>query len=79
MPTARERAHAFCARFGLRAPILQAPMAGASPAALAAALRALWGDPVRYGAAAAAGRARMGPAGGSAAIAGDILRRVRTR
>jgi nitronate monooxygenase len=35
---ARDRALAFCARFGLRAPILQAPMAGASPAPLAAAV-----------------------------------------
>ncbi len=35
---ARNRALAFCARFGLRAPILQAPMAGASPAPLAAAV-----------------------------------------
>ena len=35
-PTAR--AAAFCARFGLRAPILQAPMAGASPPGLAAAV-----------------------------------------
>ena len=35
---ARDRAAAFCARFGLRAPILQAPMAGASPAPLAAAV-----------------------------------------
>lgn len=34
----RDRAAAFCARFGLRAPILQAPMAGASPAPLAAAV-----------------------------------------
>ena len=51
-------------------------LAPAEPAALAAALRALWADRKRYGAAAAAGRARMGPAGGSAAIAGDILRRM---
>ena len=35
--TARQRAEAFCARFGLRAPILMAPMAGACPPALAAA------------------------------------------
>ncbi|WP_135470853.1 NAD(P)H-dependent flavin oxidoreductase [Crenalkalicoccus roseus] len=34
---ARRRAAAFCERFGLRAPILQAPMAGACPPALAAA------------------------------------------
>lgn len=40
MPTAaaRDRALAFCARFGLRVPILQAPMASASPAPLAAAV-----------------------------------------
>ena len=36
--TARQRAEAFCARFGLRAPILMAPMAGACPPALAAAV-----------------------------------------
>jgi nitronate monooxygenase len=36
--TAHDRARAFCDRFGLRAPILQAPMAGASPAPLAAAV-----------------------------------------
>lgn len=36
--TPRERAATFCARFGLRVPILQAPMAGASPPALAAAV-----------------------------------------
>jgi nitronate monooxygenase len=36
--SARERAAAFCRRFGLRVPILQAPMAGACPAALAAAV-----------------------------------------
>ena len=35
---ARSRARAFCDRFGLRAPILQAPMAGCSPAPLAAAV-----------------------------------------
>src|SRR5437588_12171454 len=34
----RERAEAFCRRFGLRVPILQAPMAGASPVGLAAAV-----------------------------------------
>jgi nitronate monooxygenase len=34
----RARAEAFCARFGLRAPILQAPMAGACPPGLAAAV-----------------------------------------
>ncbi|MBW8269749.1 NAD(P)H-dependent flavin oxidoreductase [Caldovatus aquaticus] len=36
--SARARAAAFCARFGLRVPILQAPMAGACPPALAAAV-----------------------------------------
>src|SRR3954469_15981255 len=35
---ARERAAAFCCRFGLRVPILMAPMAGACPAGLAAAV-----------------------------------------
>lgn len=34
----RERAAAFCRRFGLRVPILMAPMAGACPAGLAAAV-----------------------------------------
>jgi nitronate monooxygenase len=34
----RERAESFCRRFGLRAPILMAPMAGACPPALAAAV-----------------------------------------
>jgi len=34
----RQRAQAFCDRFGLRVPILQAPMASASPPALAAAV-----------------------------------------
>ena len=35
---ARERAGQFCRRFGLRVPILQAPMAGACPASLASAV-----------------------------------------
>ena len=35
---ARERAQRFCQRFGLRVPILQAPMAGACPASLAGAV-----------------------------------------
>jgi nitronate monooxygenase len=35
---ARERASRFCRRFGLRVPILQAPMAGACPARLASAV-----------------------------------------
>jgi nitronate monooxygenase len=35
---ARDRANAFCERYGLRLPILQAPMAGASPASLALAV-----------------------------------------
>ncbi|MDO9706886.1 NAD(P)H-dependent flavin oxidoreductase [Paracraurococcus lichenis] len=41
--TARSRAQAFCDRFGLRAPILQAPMAGANPPALAAAVASAGG------------------------------------
>jgi nitronate monooxygenase len=36
--TARERARTFCDRFGLRAPILLAPMAGACPPAISAAV-----------------------------------------
>src|SRR6266571_1640798 len=36
--SARERAEAFCRRFGLRVPILMAPMAGACPVGLAAAI-----------------------------------------
>ena len=35
---ARERAARFCRRFGLRVPILQAPMAGACPTSLAGAV-----------------------------------------
>jgi hypothetical protein len=35
---ARERADRFCRSFGLRMPILQAPMAGACPASLASAV-----------------------------------------
>jgi nitronate monooxygenase len=35
---ARERATRFCGHFGLRVPILQAPMAGACPASLASAV-----------------------------------------
>ena len=34
---ARSRATAFCERYGLQVPILQAPMAGSCPAGLAAA------------------------------------------
>lgn len=34
----RERVHAFCSRFGLRLPILQAPMSGACPPELAVAV-----------------------------------------
>lgn len=34
----RQRAEAFCARYGLRVPILMAPMAGASPPSLAIAV-----------------------------------------
>src|SRR5947207_11560918 len=37
-PVARERAARFCRRFGLRVPILPAPMAGACPASLASAV-----------------------------------------
>lgn len=36
--TARDRAVSFCRRFGLQVPILQAPMAGACPVGLAAAV-----------------------------------------
>src|SRR5579872_6586762 len=36
--SALERVRAFCERFGLRIPILMAPMAGACPASLAAAI-----------------------------------------
>jgi nitronate monooxygenase len=36
--TARQRAQEFCDRFGLRVPIVQAPMAGSSPPALAIAV-----------------------------------------
>jgi nitronate monooxygenase len=36
--SARERTARFCRRFGLRVPILQAPMAGACPASLASAV-----------------------------------------
>jgi NAD(P)H-dependent flavin oxidoreductase YrpB (nitropropane dioxygenase family) len=35
---ARNRATAFCQRYGLKAPILQAPMAGSCPPGLAAAV-----------------------------------------
>ncbi len=38
MNNIRSRADAFCARYGLRFPILMAPMAGACPASLAAAV-----------------------------------------
>jgi nitronate monooxygenase len=41
--TARSRAQAFCDRFDLRAPILQAPMAGSNPPALAAAVASAGG------------------------------------
>lgn len=41
--TARTRAQEFCDRFGLRLPILQAPMAGACPAPLAAAVASAGG------------------------------------
>jgi nitronate monooxygenase len=36
--SAVSRAEAFCLRYGLRAPILMAPMAGACPVSLAAAV-----------------------------------------
>ncbi|WP_201359245.1 NAD(P)H-dependent flavin oxidoreductase [Mycobacterium paraintracellulare] len=36
--TTRQRVHEFCNRFGLQAPIVQAPMAGASPPELAIAI-----------------------------------------
>jgi nitronate monooxygenase len=36
--SARKRANQFCQRFGLRIPILEAPMAGACPPSLAAAV-----------------------------------------
>jgi nitronate monooxygenase len=38
MSVVRDRAAAFCARFGIRVPILQAPMAGACPPTLAVAV-----------------------------------------
>ena len=38
MPSPRQRAQEFCRRFGLRVPILQAPMASASPPGLASAV-----------------------------------------
>src|SRR3954447_13518650 len=38
MSGARERAAAFCSRYGLRVPILMAPMAAACPVGLAAAV-----------------------------------------
>jgi nitronate monooxygenase len=41
--TARSRAQQFCDRYGLRAPILQAPMAGSNPPALAAAVASAGG------------------------------------
>ena len=62
----RARADRFCARFGLRVPVLQAPMAGACPPALAAAVAnaggmggygALMHDPVAIAAWTAAFRA----------------------
>jgi nitronate monooxygenase len=38
MNQAFARANGFCSRFGLRVPILMAPMAGACPASLSAAV-----------------------------------------
>lgn len=60
-----DRARAFAARFGLAVPVLMAPMAGASPPALAAAV-AEAGDTGRMYllAGQAAGRAQEMPAGG---------------
>jgi len=40
---ARQRAQEFCDRFGLRVPIVQAPMAGSSPPALAIAVAEVGG------------------------------------
>lgn len=47
------------------------------PLSIAAALRDLWRDSARYEQAAKAGMARMGQAGGSAAIVRDMLKRSR--
>src|SRR3954462_2569897 len=41
--SARDRARAFCDRFGMQLPILMAPMAGACPASLAAAVASAGG------------------------------------
>ncbi|MCO6415428.1 nitronate monooxygenase [Siccirubricoccus sp. KC 17139] len=65
MSPARDRAAAFCACFGLSIPILQAPMAGACPPALAAAV------------AAAGGMGGMGALMSSPAAIGDWARQVR--
>lgn len=46
----------------------------AEPQAIAQVVRQLLSDPAAYARAAAAGRARMGPPGGTAAIAADIAR-----
>ncbi|UPY35263.1 nitronate monooxygenase [Sediminicoccus sp. KRV36] len=54
MPSAIARAEEFCARFGLRAPILQAPMASASPVALGMAV-------ANAGGMAGLGALQMGP------------------
>ncbi len=48
----------------------------AEPRSVADTLRALWRDEDRYRRAAVAGRERMGAAGGSAAIARDVLARI---
>ncbi len=50
----------------------------AEPLRVADTLRALWFDKGRYRRAAATGRERMGAAGGSAAIARDVLERVQS-
>ena len=55
MTSARERSADFCARFGLRLPILLAPMAGACPVSLAVAV-------ANAGGAGACGALLMGPA-----------------
>jgi len=43
MPTVRRRVADFCDRYGLRVPVLEAPMAGACPPALAVAVAAAGG------------------------------------
>ena len=62
--SARERAADFCRRFGLRVPILQAPMAGACPVGLAAAV------------ANAGGMGGLGALTTNPEPAGEIIRRL---